>query len=155
MGHDRHGSSSWKRTLGCIGGAVLLSVAAIAGWTALTAARFEAKSRELMSVVDALERHENQRGHYPRSLIDLVPDYLSEPPPKLTYAVNPRGQPHDGGRDRLVVGKWGEEQPGYELDFCFTLNRCIVFLPGGDYPDSGNGFYLSEVLDSGWALYST
>ena len=68
---------------------VLLSVGALFAWVVLMDARREALSWELMPVVEALERHQSDHGHYPEKLADLMPDYLPEAPPtELSYTLN-------------------------------------------------------------------
>ena len=125
-----------------MGGGALLVVGALVTLVVLMHARREAKPWELMPVVEALERHENDNGQYPNALADLVPNYLREDPPtKLSYTPNPE----------LPIREDGDppgEHPGYQLRYC------LVF-PGRDYPESNNGFFLNEVFDSGWALYVT
>ncbi len=155
---DRTRSSGRKWAVRCVGGGALLVVGASLALVVLMHARWEAKSRELMPVVEALERHQSDHGHYPEMLADLRPDYLPEDPPtKLSYTFNL--EPHIGedgdSPAEPGLGKRDEHQ-GYQLGYCFVFNQCIVYRPGRDYPESiRGGFFLSEVLDSGWALYVT
>ena len=141
--------------VGCV--SVLLAVGALCAWVVLMHARREALSWELMPVVEALERHQSDHGHYPEKLADLMPDYLPEDPPaELSYTLNlePRIGENGASLDEPSLGK-RDGHPGYQLSFFFGVNHGIVYRPGGDYPESIRGFFLNEVFDSGWALYVT